>query len=162
MNKIANSTVRLIPASVRKSVIAPFILISALVSPLLCIADEFQSAQLMLNHRVIEVEVAITPQAQEQGLTDRTFLAPGRGMLFVFPQEEVQYFWMKNTQMDLDLAFFNAQFTLVDMTSLIAMDERIYTSRSAAQFVLELPAGWLERNAVELGQTFEILNADWL
>lgn len=125
----------------------------------LCSAQEFKTAWVRLNDRPIVVDVADTPASQERGLAGRSFLPSGRGMLFIFELEESQHFWMKDTPIDLDLAFFNSQFVLVDLTTLKAMDERIYSSREAAQYVLELPAGWLELNSIELGHRLEITEA---
>lgn len=51
------------------------------------------------------LEVADTPEERARGLMFRTDLAPDRGMVFVFPKEEVQTFYMKNTYIPLDMIF---------------------------------------------------------
>jgi len=54
------------------------------------------------------VEVAKTPQQQEDGLMYRTHLDADKGMLFVFPGPNQISFWMKNTLVPLDMVFIRA------------------------------------------------------
>src|ERR1700726_1142842 len=55
--------------------------------------------------RVFEVEMAVTPEEQEQGLMYRRELADGKGMLFDLGEERPAVFWMKNTYVSLDMIF---------------------------------------------------------
>lgn len=116
----------------------------------------FETVDLLLDGHLIFAEIAKTESQREQGLSGRTKLAPNRGMLFVFDKQEVQYFWMKGTHFDLDLAFFDDQLELIEITELQALDERIYTSRLPARTVLELPIGWLESHGVSLGARLKL------
>lgn len=114
-------------------------------------------AELALNGYTLSVEVADTDAAREKGLSGRDELAPNSGMLFIFDAPEQQYFWMRNTRFDLDLALFDHQAMLIEVANLYAHDERVYWSRLPAKFVLELPAGWLDAHAVELGQRLRVI-----
>jgi len=51
------------------------------------------------------VEVARTPEQQEQGLMFRKQLAPDAGMIFPSESERPVVFWMKNTLIPLDMLF---------------------------------------------------------
>src|ERR1041385_2725236 len=44
-----------------------------------------------------ELEVAATPAQQARGLMFRKSLADNGGMIFLFPEEKIQSFWMKET-----------------------------------------------------------------
>ena len=57
----------------------------------------------------ITAKLAITPKEHERGLMFVTHLPENEGMLFVFDQEQPQSFWMKNTLIDLDIVFIDAQ-----------------------------------------------------
>jgi uncharacterized membrane protein (UPF0127 family) len=59
------------------------------------------------------VEVVDTPATRERGLMHRKALAPDRGMVFVFPKDDVQTFWMKNTYIPLDMVFVGADLRVV-------------------------------------------------
>ncbi len=53
----------------------------------------------------LSVELALTPEQQEQGLQHRTDLKQGQGMLFPMVPPRTPSFWMKDTPMSLDLVF---------------------------------------------------------
>jgi uncharacterized protein len=59
------------------------------------------------NARTFSVEVAATPAARRKGLMNRSDLPAAAGMLFLFPKPVRLGFWMKNTLIDLDIAFIS-------------------------------------------------------
>jgi hypothetical protein len=66
------------------------------------------SAKAILAGKVIELEVAGTPEQQAMGLMYRRSLADNRGMLFTFNPPQTVSFWMKNTLIPLDMVFIQA------------------------------------------------------
>lgn len=58
------------------------------------------------------VEVARSPNEQQQGLMYRRSLAPDRGMIFPYAPEQQVAFWMKNTFIPLDLIFIRGDGTI--------------------------------------------------
>lgn len=59
------------------------------------------------------VEVVSTPQALQQGLSNRTYLQPRHGMLFKFAKEGVQSMWMPNMNFPLDIVWIDSNKTIV-------------------------------------------------
>jgi uncharacterized membrane protein (UPF0127 family) len=57
------------------------------------------------NAPPLAAEVAATPTDRQRGLMGRRELAPGAGMLFVFPGQSSGGFWMKNTLIPLSIAY---------------------------------------------------------
>ena len=57
----------------------------------------------------LAVEIANTPGTRQQGLMGRETLGENQGMLFVFPQDQVLQFWMKNTSLPLSIAYIDRQ-----------------------------------------------------
>jgi uncharacterized membrane protein (UPF0127 family) len=104
----------------------------------------------------VEVEVAATPETRQRGLMWRKELAAGKGMLFLFPEQELQSFWMRNTLIPLDMIFINTEKKVVGIIER-AVPESL-TSRSVgvpSQFVLEVPGGWCQSVGVTKGTTVE-------
>lgn len=90
----------------------------------------------------MSVEVADEPGEQQLGLMNRPVVE--KGMVFVFPDQEVRSFWMKNTLVSLDIAYFRADGTWVSsarMEPCVADPCASYPSAGPAMYALELPAG---------------------
>ena len=92
--------------------------------------------------RTIDVEVADTDSTRARGLMQRTEIPDDTGMLFVFPSAGPQAFYMMNTPHPLDIQFYAADSTLlnvVENTTPFSLDN-VY-SEGDAQFVVEVAAG---------------------
>ncbi|BAV64556.1 DUF192 domain-containing protein [Sphingobium cloacae] len=64
------------------------------------------------GERRFDVEVALTPQDQAQGLMFRKSLAPDSGMLFPMDPPRTASFWMKDTLIPLDMLFIHTDGTI--------------------------------------------------
>jgi uncharacterized membrane protein (UPF0127 family) len=106
------------------------------------------------------VEIAADDAARARGLMDRTELAPGHGMLFVFEDDAPRVFWMKNTKIPLDMLFFDADRRLVsvqhDVPPCTADPCPGYSSGAPARYVLELNAGQARTRGVAPGDAMQI------
>ena len=101
------------------------------------------------------VEVAVTPEQRQQGLSGRPSLASGAGMLFVFESPMPLQFWMKRMQFPLDMVWIGADCTIGEITRDVPppppdtkdSDLARIRPQSDMQYALEINAG----EAVELG-----------
>src|SRR4029077_18364685 len=88
------------------------------------------------------VELALTPAEQNRGLMFRQALGAGQGMLFVFDQQSVHTFWMKNTLIPLDMLFIDKDRHIVGIVE--NAEPQTETGRSVgkpSQYVLEIGGG---------------------
>lgn len=105
----------------------------------------------------LEVELAQNPTQQAYGLMNRTKMATNSGMLFVFDQERILQFWMKNTLIDLDIAYIDKNKKIIDIqqmkavTSILETNPPTYPSKLPAQFALEMNSGWFKKNKIKEG-----------
>jgi uncharacterized membrane protein (UPF0127 family) len=106
----------------------------------------------------VQVEIADSPDEQARGLMDRTALAKDRGMLFVFPDEEVRSFWMKNTLIPLSIAYMNSEGRIVDLQDMKPLDdeEPHYVSAEPARYALEVNQGFFEERGVKVGDRADL------
>jgi len=102
------------------------------------------------GHR-ITVEVARQPPEQQRGLMFRKSLPSDHGMLFVFPTDEVQTFWMRNTVIPLSIAYADARGKIVRIADLQPLDEHPVTSIVPARYALEMNRGWFAAHGVVAG-----------
>lgn len=95
------------------------------------------------NGRVtIQAEVADSSEERSKGLMFREHLGENEGMIFLFPQEAQQSFWMRNTLIPLDMIFIRADHTILGIVE--NAEPRTDTPRSVpgrSQFVLEIAGG---------------------
>ena len=75
-----------------------------------------QTGSLEIAGQRFQVEVAATPAAREKGLMNRSRLAAGKGMLFVFPGSGMYPFWMKNTLIPLDLIWIDEHWQVIGVS----------------------------------------------
>lgn len=108
----------------------------------------------------IDLEVASTPGTRARGLMFRDTLPRGRGMLFIFPSEEIQGFWMKNTLISLDLLWLDSTGRIVHIERSVPPCEAdpcpTYTAPAPARYVLEIAGGEAEFHALGPGQVLRI------
>ena len=106
------------------------------------------------------VELAEDPASQERGLMFREEMADDHGMLFIFPENRMQAFWMKNTKIPLDMLFFDDQRRLVNVQRRVppcrADPCPPYPSSGPAMYVLELNAGQADKIGVKPGDELTI------
>jgi uncharacterized protein len=99
-----------------------------------------------------QVEVADTPAKRERGLQYRRELADNRGMIFLFPVESRQSFWMKNTPIPLDMIFIDSHLKIigiVEQAAPFSLDPRSVAAPS--RYVLEINGGLAKRLGIQAG-----------
>jgi len=80
-----------------------------------------------------------------------------QGMLFVFNRAAYQRFWMRNTLVDLDIAYIHANGKINSIYTMKALDETTdYSSAAASLYVLEAKAGLFNKLGVKVGDTISI------
>ncbi len=113
-----------------------------------------------LHGQRFSAEFATDDASREHGLMMRTTLAPDHGMLFAFPYQAPQGFWMKNTLIPLDILYFDTDRRLVSMQLNVPPCKAdpcpIYPSNAPARYVLELSAGTAHRIGVQVGDELKI------
>ena len=93
------------------------------------------------------VQVAATPDQQEQGLMFYRSLGPDEGMIFPYDPPQDVAFWMKNTLIPLDMVFIRADGTIARIATAKPLDETPVPAGEPIVAVLEIRGG----RAAELG-----------
>ena len=75
----------------------------------------FEKQKIKIGSKIIHVEIAKTPDQHQYGLMNRNSLPENNGMLFIFENEQTLSFWMKNTFIDLSIAYIDKNKQIVDI-----------------------------------------------
>jgi uncharacterized membrane protein (UPF0127 family) len=126
--------------------------------------------KLTVGGSVFTVKLALDDASRQRGLGGVSELKSDEGMLFVFPDPQQRFFWMKDCLIDIDIAFIDP-FGFVTATHTMAKEElrrpdepmsayeaRLvrYRSLSPAQFALELAPGTFEKLGIKRGSKIEL------
>jgi uncharacterized membrane protein (UPF0127 family) len=139
------------------------LLIGALAAGYYLYAQPGMTNRIQLDGVTLTVELATTPAAQQQGLSDRDSMAADHGMLFVFNQEAEWGFWMHEMRFPLDIIWFNANRQVVFIEGDLPpcppapANCPVYTPPVNAMYVLEVNSGFVQANGVKVGDTFSFV-----
>ena len=108
--------------------------------------------------RTVDLPTEVPPASEYSiGLSGRESL-DGRGMLFYYPGESGgPGFWMRNTHIDLDIAFVAGDLTVIAIYQMRAETEDIHHPGRAYLAGIEAPAGWYAAHGIEAGDRVEFL-----
>ncbi len=125
--------------------------------------DKLGTTSVKINNLTVTAWIANDNDERAKGLMfvpaeDMKPLSDGseRGMLFVFERDQRNGFWMRNTIIDLDIAFIREDGQIVQTFTMAALDESSYTPRAAYRYALEVNAGVFSRDGIKAGDQVEI------
>ncbi|MEI7603965.1 MAG: DUF192 domain-containing protein [bacterium] len=104
------------------------------------------------KNSTVYVEIAKTAEEHEIGLMNRKSMKQDEGMLFIFNDVNIRYFWMKDTYIPLDMIFFDDKGNVVNIVHNAepCVDKgdncQTYNSVLPAKYVLEVNANWAKLN----------------
>ena len=107
---------------------------------------------------IFSVDVADTPILRARGLSGRECLAPTDGMWFVFPDEGIHGFWMKDMHFPIDILWISDDFRVVHIEEHAAPESypHVFYPDAPARYVLEIPAGSSARAGIVRGDRAEL------
>jgi uncharacterized membrane protein (UPF0127 family) len=107
----------------------------------------------------LTVEIADTTAAREKGLMGVSKLSDQQGMVFVFSGMQSAAFWMKDTLIPLDIAFWDDAGAVVDMqamTPCIADPCPIYNAAQPYSSAVEVRGGLLSKAGLRPGDVVQL------
>lgn len=121
--------------------------------------NNIKISQVCVKDNCFDVEVADTLEKREIGLMNREYLAPDSGMLFIFENEGVYNFWMKNTLILLDIIWIdkNNEIIYIEKNAEPCMVEQCETfgPNKEALYILEINGGMTEKMGLRIGNEVE-------
>jgi len=101
-----------------------------------------------------DIEIAENEYETQTGLMYRKSMKKDRGMLFIQPIESLQYFYMKNTEIPLDIIYINTGMKIVSFQkNAQPFNENSLPSNVPAKYVLEINAGLSDQLGLQVGDS---------
>lgn len=102
------------------------------------------------------IEIADTDYERQTGLMYRPYMEDNQAMLFIFPNTDYRSFFMKNTEIPLDIIYFDQDGQLVNIVeNAKPYDENSLPSTAPAKYVLEVNAGLSRKLGISEGVRIE-------
>lgn len=129
-------------------------------------SDQFSGRQVVkvfVGDNVVNAYLARTPEEMRKGLSGVSRLPVDGGMLFEFPVATIPSFWMKDMLIPLDFIWVYNSKVVSTNRNILPPPENTPTSRlqlisppRAVNYVLEVNAGYVTRNNINVGDTVRI------
>ncbi len=104
----------------------------------------------------LDIEIADDEYQRQTGLMYRHSMKNNQAMLFIFKDERPRSFYMKNTEIPLDIIYFDKNKRIVSIRkNAKPYDETSLPSQKAAQYVLEVNAGLSDKWNLKTGDMIE-------
>lgn len=117
--------------------------------------------KLKLGNSDYNLEIAQTIIQKSKGLSNRNNLCPNCGMIFVFNQDAIQPFWMKNTFIPLDMIWINSNGQITDIITATGINStKILQNTKPAKYVIELNAHDTQKLNLKIGDIIDIPNSN--
>lgn|GEM_PF-3565840 len=120
----------------------------------------FTTVKFAPSDALFELEVADSPEERTKGLMFRESMEERHGMIFLFDDEKLRYFWMKNTLIALDMIFIDKHWRIIKVQANVPPCSetetptcRVYGSDAPAKYVIELNAGTAKKYGIRDGSS---------
>lgn len=110
---------------------------------------------LTAGKQTIQADVAATEETRQKGLMFRKHMGKNEGMLFVFTQPGYYAMWMRNTPINLSVAYLDASGKIVSIHEMEAFSEVPHQALGPVIYALEMNAKWFANNNVKVGDTIK-------
>ena len=101
-------------------------------------------------------ELAIKAEERNFGFMKRKNIPDGTGMLFVFENEQILSFWMKDTPHPLSIAFIDSRGKIRNIYDMKPFSLASIQSTVSCRYALEVPQGWFTKNNILPGDTISL------
>jgi uncharacterized membrane protein (UPF0127 family) len=103
------------------------------------------------------VEIASDISQSKIGLSNRNQIKDNYFMIFIFDEPQKVSFWMKNTKIDLSIAFIDSKSQIVEISNLKANSlKRKISKNNNIKYALEVPKGYFIENQIKVGDYLQL------
>ena len=123
---------------------------------LLNLAEFTKADEIFLENYLTEIEIANTFEKRKNGLMYRAELSKNSGMFFIWDSERFQCMWMKNTSLELNIAFISNQGEILEIFDMIPFSTESICSSRKVKYALEVNKNWFKENSINVGDKINL------
>ncbi len=122
------------------------------------LVDGGQVSLMFQNGTTSVATVAHTEKSRSVGLSQTEMLPERRAMLFVFDIPDRHGFWMKDMLYPIDILWLSEDLKILHIVEYADPSSypTIFTPAQKAMYVIEVPAGFVDREDLQIGQSVHI------
>lgn len=136
-----------------------FIIASAILLKVYNLPLHWKTTDIKIKNDIIKVLVSDRPALRYKGLSDRADFGKSQGMLFKFDSKDYHTMVMRDMKFDLDIIWVDSG-KIIDMAQNLRIEPSVseiqlirYRPRLPATIVIELPAGYVLKNSLKIGDS---------
>ena len=141
----------------RPTLLTLILCFSQIFAPALANGANFQKGYVLVSDNLFMVDIASDMTQSKIGLSNRNLNKENYFMVFILDKPQKVSFWMKNTRIDLSIAFINEESRIVEISNLKANSLKQKISKNNdIKYALEVPKGYFIQNQIRVGDYFQI------
>jgi uncharacterized membrane protein (UPF0127 family) len=141
----------------RPTLLTLILCFSQIFAPALANGANFQKGYVLVSDNLFMVDIASDMTQSKIGLSNRNLNKENYFMVFILDKPQKVSFWMKNTKIDLSIAFINEESRIVEISNLKANSLKQNISKNNdIKYALEVPKGYFIENQIRVGDYFQI------
>ena len=131
--------------------------ISQVFTPAIANEANFQKGYVLVSDSLFMVDIASGVYQSQIGLSNRNLIKDNYFMVFIFDKPQKVSFWMKNTKIDLSIAFIDSKSQIVEISNLKANSLKQKISKNDnIKYALEVPKGFFIENQIKVGDYLQL------
>lgn len=113
---------------------------------------------IIIAETKLNIEVVDTDEKRILGLSGRLDLPADTGMLFVFQENGIHNFWMKDMNFNIDIVWFNQYGEVIYFVENATPKSypKLLGPTQESMFILEVPAGYIKSKGIKLGDKIDL------
>ena len=139
----------------KKHIILLWISLILMIGGCVSTPEQKKIQKVCINENCYAVELAQTDEQRQTGLMGREHLDKDKGMLFIYEDEGVYTFWMKNTLIPLDMIWINGNREVISISKNVQPCQTsqcpLISPEQKVQYVLELNGGTSDKIGLAIG-----------
>lgn len=112
-----------------------------------------EKIEIQIQDQYLEVWVSENEKERSKGLSSVDSISNKEGMLFLFQEEVIPLFWMKDMNFPIDIIWINSQKEVVEITENIYPETypQTFSPSFPIKYAIEVNAGWCSERGIKEG-----------